>query len=175
MCLSKKWPASVVQWDEHRLVIRRLRVWSPPGQRTFFLWPFAPFCWFKKNSCQFLAKEWSFITCISEKKIWLLQTGSWVPREPRWSYQVNRKGFFSCSERTTFRGALDMLRLANELDGGKHAYSMNVLTIVELQGKSGYISSCTCCWKSVCVWSRSLMKAAGFLSEELSFSFLLIC
>ena len=129
----------------------------------------------KHESCKRVLKFMGLLFIIFEKKIWLLQTGSWAPRERRWSYQVNKKEFFSCSERTTFRGALDMLRLADELDGGKHAYSMNVLTIVELQGKSGYISSCTCCWKSVCVWSRSLMKAAGFLSEELSFSYLLIC
>ena len=47
------------------LVIRRLRVWSPPGPTTFFhlgliikyfLQPFSSFRWFKKGSCKFLMK-----------------------------------------------------------------------------------------------------------------------
>ena len=48
-----------------RLETRRSRVQPPPRSETFFreidheifLRSFSPFCWFKKGSCQFLAKE----------------------------------------------------------------------------------------------------------------------
>ena len=65
-----------LSWTHIRLVIRRLRVWSPPGPATFFcgdcswnifngsvlfmkyfLRSFSSFRCFKKDSCQFLAKE----------------------------------------------------------------------------------------------------------------------
>ena len=46
---------------------------SSPGQTTFFRWdlvmnkflePLSPFLWFKKDSCQILAKAWTLINCI---------------------------------------------------------------------------------------------------------------
>ena len=66
-----------------RLVIRRSWVWSPPGLAAFFhgdctcgirliiryfLWSFSPFCWFKKGSCQFLAKRWAqvLVNCLED-------------------------------------------------------------------------------------------------------------
>ena len=51
-----------LSWMGIRLVIRRLHVWSQHSFveiliMKYFLWSFSPFCWFKKGSCQFLAKE----------------------------------------------------------------------------------------------------------------------
>ena len=54
-----------LSWMRIRLVTRRLRVRYPPGHNIlswslimkFFLRSFSPFRWFKKGSCQFLAKE----------------------------------------------------------------------------------------------------------------------
>ena len=33
------------------------------------LWPFSPFCWFKKGSCQLLAKEWALSTGKLPRKL----------------------------------------------------------------------------------------------------------
>ena len=54
-----------LSWMRSQLVIGRLQDWPPPAWKLsswrvimkYFLWSFSPFSWFKKGSCQFLAKE----------------------------------------------------------------------------------------------------------------------
>ena len=66
----------------------------------YFLRSFSPFCWFKKGSCRFLAKEYAqiLVNCLVDKacavKVWLGQlTGSAWRQWIDWAVkpQLNKK------------------------------------------------------------------------------------